>query len=87
MRHIPLPLLNGLMTRSRFEPNFLWVNLFCEVILGLVTCGGGVGIRFWVCSRNSVRLMEFGSGRVKVDGVQYVGHLVVRGWFMKWAVS
>ena len=43
MRHIPLPLLNGLMTRSRFEPNFLWVNLFCEVILGLVTCGGGGG--------------------------------------------
>ena len=27
MMHIPLPLLNGLMTKSEFEPNFLRVDL------------------------------------------------------------
>ena len=32
--HISLPLLNGLMTRPRFEPNFLRMNLCCEVRLG-----------------------------------------------------
>ena len=37
---------------------------------------GGLGIRFLVCSRNSVRLVEFGSGSVQVEGLQYVGHLV-----------
>ena len=45
---------------------------------------GGLGIRFWVCSRNSVRLVELGSGSVQVEGLQYVGHLVARGWFLKW---
>ena len=38
---IPLPLLNGLINRSGFEP-----NLCCEVRLGLVAYGGGVGIIF-----------------------------------------
>ena len=38
MRHMPLPLLNSLMTRSGFE--------------------GGLRIRFCVCSRNSVMLVE-----------------------------
>ena len=56
MRHIPLPLLNGLGTRS------------------------GV----WVCSRNNVRLVEFGSGDIQVKGLQYGGCLVIRGWFLKW---
>ena len=69
MRHIPLPLLNGLMTRFGFEPNFLRVDLCCEVRLGLFTYGGGLGIRFWVCSRNSVSLVEFGSGVVHLEGV------------------
>ena len=46
MRHIPLPLSNGLMTRSGFEPNFLRVDLCCEVRLGLVALGGGLGVRF-----------------------------------------
>ena len=46
MRHIPIPLSNGLMTRSGFEPNFLRVDLSREVRLGLVTCGGWLGIRF-----------------------------------------
>ena len=41
MRHIPLALPNGLMTRSGFEPNSLRVDLCCEVILVLATCGGG----------------------------------------------
>ena len=78
MRHIPLPLSNGLMTRSGFEPNFLRVNLCCEVRLGLVARGGELGIRFWVCLRNSVRLVEFGSGVVQVEGLEYAGHLVVK---------
>ena len=46
MRHIPTPWSNGLMARSGFEPNFLRVDLCCEVILGLVTCGGSLRIRF-----------------------------------------
>ena len=45
---------------------------------------GGLRIRFWVGSRNSVRLVEFGSGGVQVEGLQYVGRLVVRGWFLMW---
>ena len=49
MRHIPLPLSNGLMTTSGFEPNFLRVDLCCEVRLGLVAHGGGFRIRFLVC--------------------------------------
>ena len=84
MRHIPLPLLNSLMTRSAFEPNFLRVDLFCEVRLGLVARWGGLGIRFWVRSRNCVTLVEFGSECVQVEGLQYVGRLVVRSWFLKW---
>ena len=43
MGHIPLTLLNRLMTRSRFEPNFLRVDLCCDIRLGLATCGGGLG--------------------------------------------
>ena len=68
MRHMPLPLLNSLMTRSGFEPNFFMVDLCCEVRLSLVTCGGGLGIRLCVCSMNSVMFVEFGS-----EGVQVVG--------------
>ena len=43
MWHIPLPLWNGLITRSGLEPNFLRIGLCCEVKLGLATCGGGMG--------------------------------------------
>ena len=53
------------------------MDLFCEVRLDLVARGGGLGIRFWVCSRNTVKLVEFGSGNVQVEGLQYVGCL---GW-------
>ena len=28
--------------------------------------------------------VEFGSGAIQVKGLQYVGHLIVRGWFLKW---
>ena len=62
MRHIPLTLLNGLMTRSGFKPTFLRVDFFCEVRLGLVACGRELGIRFWVCSSNSVRLWSLVQG-------------------------
>ena len=62
MRHIPLPLSNGFMTRSRLEPRFLRVDLCSEGRLGLVTCCGRLGKWFLVCSRNSVRLAEFVSG-------------------------
>ena len=58
MRHMPLPLSSSLMIRSGFEPNFLMVDLCCEVKLSLVTCGGGLGISFCVFSRNSVMLVE-----------------------------
>ena len=40
MRHIPL---NALMTRSGFEPNFLRVDLCCEVSLVLWHLGEGWG--------------------------------------------
>ena len=60
------------------------MNLCCEVGLDLAARRGGLGIRFWVCSRNSVRLVEFGLGGVQVEGLQYVRRLVVRSWFLKW---
>ena len=60
------------------------MDLCCGVRLGLVTCGGGLEIRFLVCSRNIVRLGEFGSKSVQLGGLQYVGRLVVRFWFLKW---
>ena len=65
MRHIPLPLPNGFMTRS----GFFEVNLCCELRLGLVARGGGLEIRFWLCSRNIVRLVKFGLGGVQVEGL------------------
>ena len=49
-----------------------------------MTCGGGLERRFWLCSRGSVRLVKFGSGSIQVEGLHYVGHLVARGWFLKW---
>ena len=84
MRHIPLPLSNGLMTRSGLEPRFLRVDLCSEVRLGLATYWVRLGRWFWVCSRNSVRLGESGSGGIQVEGLQYVGRLVVSGRFLKW---
>ena len=60
------------------------MDLCCGVRLGLVTCGEGLEIRFLVCSRNIVRLGEFGSKSVQLGGLQYVGRLVVRFWFLKW---
>ena len=69
MRHIPLPLSNGLINRSGLEPSFFRADLCCEVRLGLAICGGGLGREFWVCSRNNVRLCEFGSGGLQVEGL------------------
>ena len=43
MRHIPLPLLNGLMTRSGFEPKFLRVNICCKETIGSCSMRGRVG--------------------------------------------
>ena len=28
--------------------------------------------------------VEFGSGTIQVNGLQYARHLIVRGWFLKW---
>ena len=42
MRHVPLLLSNGLMTRSGLEPRFLMVDLCSEVRLGLVDLLGKV---------------------------------------------
>ena len=84
MRHIPLPLSNGLMTRPGLEPRFFRVDLCSEVRLGLLACWGRLGRWVLVCSRNSVRLAEFGSGGIQEEGMQYVGRLVVSGWFLKW---
>ena len=64
MRHIPLLFLNGLITRSGLEPSFLRVDPCCEVRLGLVIHGGRLVRGFWVCLRNNVRLVEFGSGGI-----------------------
>ena len=33
---------------------------------------GAFGIRFWVCLRNNVRLVEFGSGNVQVEVLHYM---------------
>ena len=49
-----------------------------------MTCRGELRIRFWVCSRKSVMFLEFGSVGIQVEGLQYVGRLVVRDWFLKW---
>ena len=49
--------------------------------------GGGRGAwgrGFGVCLRTSVRLVGFGSGGIQVEGLQYVGLSVIRGWFLKW---
>ena len=46
--------------------------------------GRGLGRRFLVFSRNSVRLVEFGSGGIQVESLQYVKRLVVGDWFLKW---
>ena len=79
MRHMQLPLSNDLMTRCGFEPNFLMVNLCYETRLHLVTCRGRLRIRLWVRSRNSVRLVELGSRGIQVEGLRYVGRLMIRG--------
>ena len=84
MRHIPLPLSNGLITKPGLEPSFLRVDLCYEVRLGLAIHGGWLGRGFWACSRNSTKLVEFGAGGIQVEGLQYVGRLVIRGWFVKW---
>ena len=76
--------INWLMTRSGLESRFSRVDLCSKVRVGLVTCWGRLGRWFLVCSRNSVRLVKFGSGGIQVKGLQYVGRLVVSGWSLKW---
>ena len=45
------------------------MDLCCELRLGLVARGGGLEIRFWLCSRNIVRLVKFSLGGVQVEGL------------------
>ena len=64
MKHISLLLSNGLITGSGLESSYLRVDLRCEVRLGLLTRGGGLGRSFQVYLRNYVRFVEFGVGRM-----------------------
>ena len=43
MRHVPLHLSNGLMSRSGLKPRFLRMDLCSEVKLVFVTCLGRLG--------------------------------------------
>ena len=62
MRHILLPLSNGLMNRSGLEPLFLRVDFCFKVRFGLVTGGGGLKRMFSVFLRNSIRLWSLVQG-------------------------
>ena len=64
MEYIPLLLSNGLITGSGLESSYLRVDICCEVRLGLLTRGGGLGRSFWVYLRSYVRFVEFGVGRM-----------------------
>ena len=75
-------LFDCLITRSGLKPRFLRVDLCSEVRLGLVTCWGRLGRWFLVCLRNSVRLVEFGSGGIQVEGLHICG-----AFSCKWLVS
>ena len=37
-----------------------------------------------IYSKNSVRLAKFISGGIQIEGFQYVGCLIISGWFLKW---
>lgn len=37
-----------------------------------------------IYSKNSVRLAKFISGGIQIEGLQYVGCLIISGWFLKW---
>ena len=43
MRHVPLHLPNGLMSRLGLKPRFLRMDLCSEVKLVFVTCWGRLG--------------------------------------------
>ena len=65
MRHIPLPSSNGLITI--LESNILRVDFPCEVRLCIKAYWRRLGREFWMCSWNSIRFVEFGSGRIQVE--------------------
>ena len=69
---------------SVLEPSFLRVNLCCEVRLGLLVCWRWLGRGPLICSRISDWLVEFSSRDIQEEGLQYLGRLIVRGWFLKW---
>ena len=62
-----------------------WIKLFLKIapLRHVETCRRRLGRGFWVCLRSIVRSVEFGSGGIQVEGLQYVERLVVRGWFLK----
>ena len=84
MSHIPLPLSKGLITKSALEPRFGRVDLCCEVSFGFVLSREWLEREPWICSRKNDKLAEFGSGGTQVEGLQYVGRLIVRRWSLKW---
>ena len=43
MRHVPLHLSTGLISRSGLKPRFLRMDLYPEVKLVFVTCWGRLG--------------------------------------------
>ena len=67
MRHIPLPFSNGLITI--LESNILRVDFSCEVRLCIKAYWRRLGREFWMCSWNSIRFVEFGSGGIQVEGL------------------
>ena len=67
MRHIPLPFSNGLITIS--ESNILRIDFSCEMRLYIKAYWKRLGREFWMCSWNSIRFVEFGSGGIQVEGL------------------
>ena len=67
-----------------------WPPTLCKVRLSKSWAGLGAGLNdhheiLDLSGNGERRGVEFGSGRIQVEGLQYVGSLVVGGWFLKWS--